>query len=45
MSNLKNKVIITAALTGAVTPPGYDIPTTPEQIGRASCRERVLSLV
>jgi uncharacterized protein (DUF849 family) len=32
MSNLKNKVIITAALTGAVTPPGYDIPTTPERI-------------
>lgn len=32
MSNLNNKVIITAALTGAVTPPGYDIPITPEKI-------------
>ena len=32
MSNLSNKVIITAALTGAVTPPGYDIPITPEAI-------------
>lgn len=27
-----NKTIITAALTGAVTPAGYDIPETPEQI-------------
>lgn len=27
-----NKVIITAALTGAVTPRGYQIPETPEQI-------------
>lgn len=26
------KTIITAALTGAVTPPGYNIPETPEQI-------------
>lgn len=26
------KTIITAALTGAVTPPGYDIPQTPEAI-------------
>ena len=26
------KTIITAALTGAVTPAGYDIPETPEQI-------------
>lgn len=26
------KTIITAALTGAVTPAGYEIPTTPEQI-------------
>lgn len=26
MSNLKNKVIITAALTGALTPKGYKIP-------------------
>ena len=32
MSNLKNKTIITAALTGAMTPPGYNIPETPEQI-------------
>ncbi|MGN0734841.1 MAG: 3-keto-5-aminohexanoate cleavage protein [Anaerovoracaceae bacterium] len=32
MSDLKNKVIITAALTGAVTPAGYNIPETPEQI-------------
>ena len=31
MSNLQNKVIITAALTGAVTPAGYHIPETPEQ--------------
>ena len=28
------KTIITAALTGAVTPAGYDIPETPEQIAR-----------
>ena len=32
MSDLKNKVIITAALTGAMTPAGYNIPETPEQI-------------
>jgi len=32
MSDLSNKVIITAALTGAVTPPGYNIPETPQQI-------------
>lgn len=32
MSKLDNKVIITAALTGAVTPAGYDIPDTPERI-------------
>ena len=32
MSNLQNKVIITVALTGAVTPAGYHIPETPEQI-------------
>ena len=32
MSNSKQKVIITAALTGAVTPSGYQIPETPEQI-------------
>ena len=31
-----NKVIITAALTGAVTPAGYDIPETPEQIAEAA---------
>ncbi|MCO7122922.1 3-keto-5-aminohexanoate cleavage protein [Ihubacter massiliensis] len=34
MSNLDNKVIVTAALTGAVTPPGYNIPETPEQIAK-----------
>ena len=27
-----NKTIITAALTGAITPSGYDIPATPERI-------------
>lgn len=32
MGDLKNKVIITAALTGAMTPAGYSIPETPEQI-------------
>lgn len=32
MSNLKNRTIISAALTGAVTPTGYDIPDTPERI-------------
>ena len=32
MSNLKNKVIITAALTGALTPKGYKIPETPDEI-------------
>ncbi len=32
MSNSKQKVIITAALTGALTPHGYEIPETPEQI-------------
>lgn len=26
------KTIITAAMTGAVTPAGYDIPETPEAI-------------
>lgn len=36
MSNLKNKTIITAALTGAMTPPGYNIPETPEQIVQAA---------
>ncbi len=34
MSNLEQKVIITAALTGAVTPRGYQIPETPEQIAK-----------
>ena len=34
MSNLDNKVIITAALTGAMTPAGYNIPETPEQIAK-----------
>ena len=29
------KTIITAALTGAVTPAGYDIPETPAQIAEA----------
>ena len=28
-----DKVIITAALTGAITPKGYDVPETPEQKG------------
>ena len=32
MANLNHKVIITAALTGAMTPAGYNIPETPEQI-------------
>lgn len=30
------KTIITAALTGAVTPAGYDIPETPEQIANTA---------
>lgn len=30
------KTIITAALTGAVTPAGYNIPETPEQIAQAA---------
>ena len=38
MSNLQNKVIITAALTGAVTPAGYHIPETPEQIAEDAYR-------
>ena len=29
------KTIITAALTGAITPHGYDVPETPEEI--AAC--------
>ena len=28
------KTIITAALTGAVTPRGYQVPETPEQIAK-----------
>ena len=28
------KTIITAALTGAITPHGYDVPETPEQIAK-----------
>ena len=32
MADLKDRVIITAALTGAMTPAGYQIPETPEQI-------------
>lgn len=32
MSDTKNKVIITAALTGAVTPAGYNIPEKPQDI-------------
>ena len=36
MSNLKNKVIITAALTGAVTPAGYNIPETPKEIAETA---------
>lgn len=32
MNHIDQKVIITAALTGAVTPSGYQIPETPEQI-------------
>lgn len=30
------KTIITAALTGAVTPAGYNIPETPEQIAQTA---------
>lgn len=30
------KAIITAALTGAVTPAGYNIPETPEQIAQTA---------
>ena len=30
------KTIITAALTGAVTPAGYDIPETPAQIAECA---------
>lgn len=35
-ANLKDKVIITASLTGAVTPAGYNIPETPEEIAQAA---------
>lgn len=38
MSNLKNKVIVTAALTGALTPKGYKIPETPEAIAEEAYR-------
>lgn len=31
-----NKTIITAALTGAITPPGYKIPETPEAIAQTA---------
>ena len=30
------KTIITAALTGAITPHGYDVPETPEEIAKAA---------
>ena len=30
------KTIITVALTGAVTPHGYDVPETPEQIAKCA---------
>lgn len=30
------KTIITAALTGAITPPGYQLPETPEQIAQTA---------
>lgn len=36
MSQLSSKVIITAALTGAVTPAGYNIPESPEQIAQTA---------
>ena len=36
MPELKNKVIITAALTGALTPRGYHIPETPEEIAQTA---------
>ena len=29
------KTIITAALTGAITPHGYDVPETPEEIAKS----------
>ena len=35
---MAGKTIITAALTGSVTPPGYHIPETPEQIANAAYR-------
>ena len=36
MNNLNNKVIITAALTGALTPKGYKIPETPDEIAESA---------
>ncbi|MCC8193786.1 MAG: 3-keto-5-aminohexanoate cleavage protein [Deltaproteobacteria bacterium] len=36
MSDLSRKVIVTAALTGAVTPSGYNIPETPEKIAETA---------
>ena len=30
------KTIITAALTGAITPHGYDVPETPEEIAKTA---------
>ena len=35
MEIIMKKTIITAALTGAVTPAGYQIPETPEQIAES----------
>lgn len=35
-NDFTSKVIITAALTGAVTPAGYNIPETPEEIAKAA---------
>ena len=32
MTDLKDKVIVTAALTGAMSPDGYDVPQTPQEI-------------
>ena len=44
---MSRPVIITCAVTGAGDTVGKHpaIPVTPEQIGRASCRERVFSSV
>jgi len=42
-----SKTIITAALTGAVTPAGYDIPATPERIAEEAygCWQRGAAIV